>query len=446
MLGPSWPGAENRYVSSSHARDQWRVYKKGTWACSLGRRGCRVRLFQITKGGFFYREVHVPGCGKDRVSLHTRERSEAERLGRVLLASLLSGVAPKLSAVVRLSDLASAFTTEAPMFLDNSARTKADSLTRIAILRAALGDATDVRTLTEHHIRQYEARRRAGGIPYGPHMLLTPVVRQRSVQSDVKLLKQMLYWACTRPMPDSGPWLERNPIAHVRVKGEVNVQRPVASLERFEATRSAMQDMQARYSGEARMCDSAAARARGRRRYLSWVRAEFGLMLLEATGRRRGAIMGLRWSDFDFEARRVTWRPEHDKKKRSWLVSYSEEFFATVREFRRRLEAVGGYVFPRADDGERPALGELLSQRIRQAEEAAALPKLVGGTCHPYRRKWRSERSHHPLKAVAVAGGWTDFDTMLRCYDQPDDTDLLAVTSEPRKRRELSLAHGAKNN
>jgi len=75
---------------------------------------------------------------------------------------------------------------------------------------------------------------------------------------------------------------------------------------------------------------------------------------------------------------------------------------------------------------------------MEQAEDAAGLPKLVSGTCHPYRRKWRSEGSHHPIKAVAVAGAWTDFDTMLKCYDQPDDADLLAVTSEPRKRRETN--------
>ncbi len=424
-------------------RDQWRASKKGTWTCSLGVRGCRVRLFQITKDGCFYREVHLSGRGKDRISLNTRERSEAERLGRALLASLESGVAPKTNPVVRLGELASAFVAESPMYLDNSPRTKADALTVIAILCSALGETTDVRTLTEHHIRQYEARRRAGGLKYGPKQLVTPAVRQRSVQADVKLLKQMLYWACTRPMPRGGPWLDRNPLAYVRVKGEADVQRPVASLDRFDATRRAMLDFQARYAEEARTSESAAARSRARNRYLSWVRAEFGLVLLEATGRRRGAVMGLRWSDFDFEHRRVAWRAEHDKKKRSWLVSYSEEFFAIVREFQRRLGGVGGLVFARGDDAELPAPSELLSQRIRQAEEAAGLPKLLGGTCHPYRRKWRSERSHHPLKAVAVAGGWTDLDTMLKCYDQPDDADLLAVTSEPRKRRELSLSQPA---
>ena len=77
----------------------------------------------------------------------------------------------------------------------------------------------------------------------------------------------------------------------------------------------------------------------------------------------------------------------------------------------------------------------------RAAEEAKAeLPKLEGGTCHPYRRKWKSERANHPVKAVAVAGGWTDIATMLRCYDQPDDADVLAVTSDPRKRRDAVAA------
>ena len=82
---------------------------------------------------------------------------------------------------------------------------------------------------------------------------------------------------------------------------------------------------------------------------------------------------------------------------------------------------------------------ELLSQWILKAEAKAGLPKLEGGTCHPYRRKWKSEGSNHPVKAVAVAGGWNDIATMLRCYDHPDDADVLAMTSEPRKRRDVSI-------
>lgn len=85
----------------------------------------------------------------------------------------------------------------------------------------------------------------------------------------------------------------------------------------------------------------------------------------------------------------------------------------------------------------------LLSQWIAKAQNEAKLPTLNGGTCHLYRRKWRSERTRHPIAAVAVAGGWTDLDTMMRCYDSPEDSDVLAVTSETRKRREAPIVNAS---
>ena len=45
--------------------------------------------------------------------------------------------------------------------------------------------------------------------------------------------------------------------------------------------------------------------------------------------------------------------------------------------------------------------------------------------------------ANHPVKAVAVAGGWTEIAAMLRCYDHPDDADVLTVTSEPWKQRDV---------
>jgi integrase len=107
-----------------------------------------------------------------------------------------------------------------------------------------------------------------------------------------------------------------------------------------------------------------------------------------------------------------------------------------VRGFQRRLGVVGGYVFPRQGGKEGHAAPELISQWVVKAEAAAGPPKLAGGVCHPLRRKWRSEHRDLPMKAVAVAGGWTDMATMERCYDLPDDADLLRVTSEKNKRRE----------
>ena len=98
--------------------------------------------------------------------------------------------------------------------------------------------------------------------------------------------------------------------------------------------------------------------------------------------------------------------------------------------------ACSGVVFPRQDGPDRPSPREHLSQWIRSAEVEAKLPKLPGGTTRPYHREWRSERSSHPIMAVARAGAWTDIATMM-LYDEPDDADVLAVTSEPR----ISVAH-----
>ena len=325
------------------------------------------------------------------------------------------------------------------MFLDNDPKGQGEARVRLEILRAVIGDTRNVLTLTRHDVQQYEARRRKGGIRYGDAQE-TPPVGQRSVQADVKLLKQVLGWGCTVSGADGTPLLERHPLERVTVKGEHDPRRPTASFDRFEKTRAAMRAMQQRYADEAKTAESRGERARAETRCRTWIRAELGLVLLEATGRRRGSIMNLRWEDFDFHAGRITWRREHDKKRKQWVVTYPEALLATVRECQLRLGVVGGPVFPRRDDQQRSAPAELLSQWIVTAETKAELPKLEGGTCHPYRRKWKSERSNHPVKAVAVAGGWTDIATMMRCYDHPDDADLLAVTSEPRKRRDGAAA------
>lgn len=55
------------------------------------------------------------------------------------------------------------------------------------------------------------------------------------------------------------------------------------------------------------------------------------------------------------------------------------------------------------------------------------------GMRHANRRKFATERMHHPLKAVADAGGWKDVGTLLTCYQQTDEATLLAVMGETRK-------------
>ena len=52
---------------------------------------------------------------------------------------------------------------------------------------------------------------------------------------------------------------------------------------------------------------------------------------------------------------------------------------------------------------------------------------------------WATARGHLPLKDVAVAGGWTDTETLLTCYQHPDRAALLAVMEDERTVSEAAV-------
>ena len=205
---------------------------------------------------------------------------------------------------------------------------------------------------------------------------------------------------------------------------EANPKRPVATWERYDATRLAIQDLTAKAA-------SVIERAR-------WVKVELALVLAEATGRRLGSIRQLRWEDIDFKREVIRWRAEADKKGREWLVPLPRRLLEELRQFQRKLGAVGGWLFTAEKNPDQPMDRHLFDKWLGVAERAAKLPKLEGGIWHPYRRKWATERKGHSLKDVAAAGGWQDTETLLKCYQQPDNETLLAVMSEERKLREVA--------
>ena len=64
---------------------------------------------------------------------------------------------------------------------------------------------------------------------------------------------------------------------------------------------------------------------------------------------------------------------------------------------------------------------------LKRAFEIGTLPKPAGTLWHGFRRKWATDRRHFPLKDVATAGGWSDVQTMITCYQQPDAEMMRAV-------------------
>ena len=401
---------------------------KGKWARSLGERGIRVRLFQMRRGGTFFRAVWQAGRGKNgknRKSLGTTDRGDAERQGKALLAALRAGeVGTVLPDRLTLGDLWERYRTTCQAYLGHSRGAQVDAASRVSVLVAYFGTECDVRALDSDDVAAYTATRQAGGIVVSDDRT-TGTVRPRSAAADLTVLHRMLNWARTVRVRGAR-LLDANPLAGARRVSDPNPRRPVATWDRYMATRTAMRD-----------AGTAAADETDRRQ---WVKAELALVLAEGTGRRLGAIRQLRWEDVNWDQCTIRWRAANDKKRKEWVVPAGEQLIGELRQFRRALGAVAGWIFATERDPIAPMDRHVLARLLGTAEERAGLPKLDGGLWHAYRRKWATERKHLPLVDVAAAGGWQGTATLSTCYQAPTNDVLLAVMTEPRKVRDLAVA------
>src|SRR5207253_7014700 len=141
-------------------------------------------------------------------------------------------------------------------------------------------------------------------------------------------------------------------------------------------------------------------------------------------------------SDIESDPPRIWWRKEFDKRGRERVIPIPGALAEELHGFRVRLGVVGDdWLFPCAGK-DQPWPREIFGQQLGGAERQAGVPRLEGGRWHAYRRKWATERGDVPLKALMVAGGWKDMQTLLTCYQQPTDDALLDVMAHPTKLRE----------
>src|ERR1700687_644933 len=220
-LGPSEADGRRRQMATrTPKRSEWHQ-ANGKWTRSLGERGTRVRLFQNRRNGVFHRDVFVPGRGRNRRSMHTRDRDEADRLGKQLLAALLDkGEVPVNPGPITLPEIWARYSTTCQAYLDNSAASRRDTVTRAAVLIGYFGRSKDVRTISVDDVARYARRRREGGISYTvidrygkPAQRITRPAKERSAHADLVALRTMLRWACTVFSPSRGRWLDHNPLA-----------------------------------------------------------------------------------------------------------------------------------------------------------------------------------------------------------------------------------------
>lgn len=393
--------------------------KKKCWRLSLGEYGCRVILFERTPGSTLYREVYIGGKRvAAKKSLKHRDKDRAKANGYSLLATLTSGQ-EVLSEGQRLT-LQTLFDNYivSPAHQAKKERTQREDDQRLRRLLAFLGRDRDVMSMSPSDIQRYiEARRRGQCRPAGKP------VRARAIGADLVALNTMLNWATRERTAQGQILLQHNPLKGLRLPVEKNPHRPVATFERYVKTRTAIHRL--------------AANSQSEKERARWMKLELALVLVEATGRRLGSVRQLRWEDIELGKQpSIRWRADADKKGYETVVPIPGKLAEELRDFRRRLGAVGGWVFARQSDSVNPMDRHLFDRWLRVAEKKAGVPKLDGGLWHPYRRKWATERKQHPLRDVAEVGGWKDTETLLTCYQQPDSETLLSVMSEPHKLRD----------
>jgi hypothetical protein len=285
--------------------------------------------------------------------------------------------------------------------------------------------------------RRGGARRTAADRPAieRPKPVVRPV-RARTVDADLMWMVGVLNWSLQFSPGDNGHLLiEKNPWGAVApgVKRalarpvEGNPLRPLMLMNRHEALCAVAPRVMMRVRGEGDVPS-----------YLPEL-----LELAEDNGRRITAIVmlssgALRYSATEQRITHVTWPPlKREAAKEVPVSAKTAAVLARVCRARGVMPGVGRVpLFPAPRDPSRPVSRHLAYEWLRKAEALAGLEHMSGGGWHTYRRKWSTERKHHPEKDVMAVGGWKDPRSLRESYIHADADTMEAVVNEPRKLRE----------
>lgn len=87
---------------------------------------------------------------------------------------------------------------------------------------------------------------------------------------------------------------------------------------------------------------------------------------------------------------------------------------------------------------QKPVTRHLAAYWLKRAYQLAKLEQPDGSLWHVFRRVWATERKHLPPKDVAAAGGWRDIQTLMTCYQQPDEETMREVVDFEKPQRAVS--------
>ena len=246
----------------------------------------------------------------------------------------------------------------------------------------------------------------------GGHITGRPV-RKRAVEYDLRFLLAVLRWATQTRGADGRFLLQVNPLRGLTPPKEASPMRPIVTGEQYQALLAKAGVVDWRY--------------------------RLALVLAHETGHRIGAIRQLKWSDVDLETRRVRWRGDTDKQGRDHVTPLSLVAAGALRTARRVRPGLGdAWVFPSPGDAALPCSRHLMRNWWGRCEKLAELEPIERRGWHSLRRKFATDmRTKLPLRDLCDAGGWKDAQTILKCYQQPDE-DLIREALDAREQPNIA--------
>lgn len=372
-----------------------------------------VRITELERGGKLY-AVRMVG-GKQKMACLHRCRADLgptakaqEQKARALALDFIEALATapaqpaatpaSAGAPLTLGALVAAY--EKQGFPGVGAAYRRDQVSRVRRLVAFLGSDRPVASVSRTDVQRWAAERRGK-------------VRQDTVRGDLNALSICCNWGVDF-WPNGHPLLDANPLATVRLSKllpkDPDPRRPVATPERYQKLRAVA----------------------------LLLPPVFGVLLdlAWATGRRKSAILGLRWRDVDFATSKdaphgtVRWYAGSPTttKRRDQKVPMNTLACEALHRWREQCSAIGdAWVFLDPNHPEKPLAGYVLRCWLRRAEQIAELEHLEFGGWHQFRRGWATLRKDLPLKDVMEAGGWRDEATLVRSYLHADPATTLRV-------------------
>ena len=373
----------------ANTRRGWRRYSAGEW----GRN--RVRVFPDPRTGIMQVEWREDGR-KLRRSLRHRDWAKAKKQADEIAAGLAEPVATGAGDAepepLTLKTLFDIYGGEVTPTKAKGSRNY-DRATMRMFLRF-FGSHRKAATLSQRDWDRFIRARRAGraGRSGKP-------AADRTIQQDLKLLLAILNWAAKSRDEDGRLLLESNPLRGLKTPSEKNPTRVMLTQAEYEAL--------LRVAGK-----------------VEW-RFRVALVLAHETGHRIGAIRQLRWSDIDLDSRTIRWRGEHEKTGYEHRTPITAMAQAVLVEARRHNPGIGDApVMPAPKDPFVCMSRSLARDWWKRAERRAGLDPKRGRGWHSLRRKFASDLMDLPLRVLCDLGGWKTAQTVLQCYQRPDEERL----------------------